>query len=199
MPIATPPFYCGLIRGALEGLYSGGVKTDRTFHVKLPGRDKAFENLFAIGADGGMLYNFVYGLDINGSMSCHGVNSARTAANLSHELVAAATNALPTPSVTNANTVVKTVVNQLSVAQDLNITAEESPCTCEKGDARFDAFYAEIEQLTGETIDAMKMVVKVTESQGAEIAATHEIPIVYNYTLVSLEGTVSGNAVSYQG
>ena len=87
MPIETAPFYCGLIRGALEGLYSGGVKTDRTFHVKKPGRDQAFENLFAIGADGGMLYNHVYGLDINGSMSCHGVNSARTAANCAHELL----------------------------------------------------------------------------------------------------------------
>ena len=71
-----------------------------------------------------MLYNFVYGLDINGSMSCHGLNSARTA--------------------------------------------------------------------------AMKMVVKVTESKGAEIGATHEIPIVYNYDLVSLEGTVNGEAVSYE-
>lgn len=81
MPITTPPFYCGLIRGALEGLYSGGVKTDRNFRVKKPGRDQAFENLFAIGADGGMLYNNMYGIDINGSMSCHGVNSARTAAN----------------------------------------------------------------------------------------------------------------------
>ena len=47
MPIENPPFYCGLIRGALEGLYSGGVNTDRTFRVKLPGRDKAFQNLYA--------------------------------------------------------------------------------------------------------------------------------------------------------
>ena len=85
MEISTPPFYCGLIRGALEGLYSGGVKTDRQFRVKKPGRDQAFENLFAVGADGGMLYNHVYGLDINGSMSCHGINSARTAANTAHE------------------------------------------------------------------------------------------------------------------
>ena len=87
MPIATPPFYCGLIRGALEGLYSGGVKTDRQFRVKKPGRDQAFENLFAVGADGGMLYNNMYGIDINGSMTCHGVNSARTAANTAHEFI----------------------------------------------------------------------------------------------------------------
>lgn len=198
MPIATPPFYCGLIRGALEGLYSGGVKTDRTFHVKLPGRDKAFENLFAIGADGGMLYNFVYGLDINGSMSCHGLNSARTAADLAHEVVAASEGELPTPTIINPNTVIKTVVNQLSVAQDLNITAAESPCTCEKGDVRFDTFFTEIEKLTGKSIDAMKMVVKVTESKGAEIGATHEIPIVYSYDLVSLEGVVDGDTVSYE-
>ncbi|MEF9879854.1 MAG: FAD-dependent oxidoreductase [Clostridia bacterium] len=84
MPLTTPPFYCGLIRGALEGLYSGGVKTDRQFRVKKPGRDQAFENLFAIGADGGMLYNNMYGIDINGSMSCHGLNSARAAANTAH-------------------------------------------------------------------------------------------------------------------
>ena len=88
MPIATPPFYCGLIRGALEGLYSGGVKTDRQFRVKKPGRDQAFENLFAVGADGGMLYNNMYGIDINGSMTCHGVNSARTAANTAHAFIA---------------------------------------------------------------------------------------------------------------
>ena len=88
MPIATPPFYCGLIRGALEGLYSGGVKTDRQFRVKKPGRDQAIPNLFAVGADGGMLYNNMYGIDINGSMSCHGVNSARTAANAAHEYLA---------------------------------------------------------------------------------------------------------------
>ena len=87
MPIATPPFYCGLIRGALEGLYSGGVKTDRHFRVKKPGRDQAFANLFAVGADGGMLYNNMYGIDINGSMTCHGVNSARTAANTAHEFI----------------------------------------------------------------------------------------------------------------
>lgn len=87
MPLSTPPFYAGLIRGALEGLYSGGVKTDRSFHVKKPGRDKSFENLFAVGADGGMLYNNMYGIDINGSMSCHGVNSARTAANAAHDYV----------------------------------------------------------------------------------------------------------------
>lgn len=87
MEISTPPFYCGLIRGALEGLYSGGVKTDRQFRVKKPGRDQAFENLFAVGADGGMLYNHVYGLDINGSMSCHGINSARTAANTAHAYI----------------------------------------------------------------------------------------------------------------
>ena len=87
MPIATPPFYCGLIRGALEGLYSGGVKTDRQFRVKKPGRDQAFENLFAVGADGGMLYNNMYGIDINGSMTCHGVNSARTAANTAHAFI----------------------------------------------------------------------------------------------------------------
>ena len=102
------------------------------------------------------------------------------------------------PVVTNPNTVIKTIVNQLSVAQDLNITADESPCTCEKGDARFDAFFTEIEKLTGKSIDAMKMVVKVTESKGAEIAATHEIPIVYNYDLVSLEGVVDGDTVSYE-
>lgn len=88
MPIATPPFYGGLIRGALEGLYSGGVKTDRQFRVKKPGRDQAIPNLFAVGADGGMLYNNMYGIDINGSMSCHGVNSARTAANAAHEYLA---------------------------------------------------------------------------------------------------------------
>ncbi len=88
MPISTPPFYCGLIRGALEGLYSGGVKTDRFFRVKKPGRDQAFDNLFAIGADGGMLYNNMYGIDINGSMSCHGLNSARTAANTAHQYLA---------------------------------------------------------------------------------------------------------------
>lgn len=69
-----------------------------------------------------MLYNFVYGLDINGFMSCHGLNSARTA--------------------------------------------------------------------------AMKMVVKAAESKGTEIGATHEIPIVYSYDLVSLEGIVDGEAVS---
>ena len=88
MPIANLPFYCGLIRGALEGLYSGGVKTDRQFRVKKPGRDQAIPNLFAVGADGGMLYNNMYGIDINGSMSCHGVNSARTAANAAHEYLA---------------------------------------------------------------------------------------------------------------
>ena len=194
MPIETAPFYCGLIRGALEGLYSGGVKTDRTFHVKKPGRDQAFENLFAIGADGGMLYNHVYGLDINGSMSCHGVNSARTAANCAHELVGTAE--VPAPSITNPNTVVKTIVNQINIA-DLGITAADSPCTVSKGDGAHDAFFASIEALTGQKIDAMEMVVKVTESQGAEIAATHEIPIVYNYTLESLEGTVDGTPVSW--
>ena len=145
-----------------------------------------------------MPYNFVYGLDINGSMSCHDLNSARTAANLAHEVVAASEGELPTPVIISPNTVIKTVVNQLSVAQDLNITADESPCTCEKGDVRFDTFFTEIEKLTGKSIDAMKMVVKVTESKGAEIAATHEIPIVYNYDLVSLEGTVNGEAVSYE-
>lgn len=194
MPIETAPFYCGLIRGALEGLYSGGVKTDRTFHVKKPGRDQAFENLFAIGADGGMLYNHVYGLDINGSMSCHGVNSARTAANCAHELVG--TTEVPAPSITNPNTAVKTIVNQLNIA-DLGITAADSPCTVSKGDGAHDAFFASIEALTGQKIDAMEMVVNVTESQGAEIAATHEIPIVYNYVLESLEGTVDGAPVSY--
>ena len=90
MPIENPPFYCGLIRGALEGLYSGGVKTDRNFRVKKPGRDQAVPNLFAVGADGGMLYNNMYGIDINGSMTCHGVNSARTAAKTAHEYVAGA-------------------------------------------------------------------------------------------------------------
>ena len=43
----------------------------------------------------------------------------------------------------------------------------------------------------------MEMVVKVTESYGAEIGATGEIPIVYNYVLESLEGTVDGTPVSY--
>lgn len=196
MPIETAPFYCGLIRGALEGLYSGGVKTDRTFHVKKPGRDQAFENLFAIGADGGMLYNHVYGLDINGSMSCHGLNSARTAANCAHELVAAGDVAVPAPSVANPNTAVKTIVNQLNIA-DLGITAADSPCTVNKGVAAYDGFFASIEALTGQKIDAMEMVVKVTESYGAEIGATGEIPIVYNYVLESLEGTVDGTPVSY--
>ncbi len=196
MPIETAPFYCGLIRGALEGLYSGGVKTDRTFHVKKPGRDQAFENLFAIGADGGMLYNHVYGLDINGSMSCHGLNSARTAANCAHELVAAGDVAVPAPSVANPNTAVKTIVNQLNIA-DLGITAADSPCTVNRGDAAYDGFFASIEALTGQKIDAMEMVVKVTESYGAEIGATGEIPIVYNYVLESLEGTVDGVPVSY--
>ena len=40
-----------------------------------------------MGADGGMLYNNMYGIDINGSMTCHGVNSARTAANTAHEFI----------------------------------------------------------------------------------------------------------------
>ena len=194
MAIETAPFYCGLIRGALEGLYSGGVKTDRTFHVKKPGRDQAFENLFAIGADGGMLYNHVYGLDINGSMSCHGLNSARTAANCAHELVGTAE--VPAPSIANPNTAVKTIVNQLNIA-DLGITAADSPCTVNKGVAAYDGFFASIEALTGQKIDAMEMVVKVTESYGAEIGATGEIPIVYNYVLESLEGTVDGAPVSY--
>ena len=43
--------------------------------------------VFAVGADGGMLYNNMYGIDINGSMTCHGVNSARTAANTAHEFI----------------------------------------------------------------------------------------------------------------
>ena len=196
MPIATPPFYCGLIRGALEGLYSGGVKTDRYFHVKLPGRDKAFQNLFAIGADGGMLYNFVYCLDINGSMSCHGLNSARTAANWSHDVVAAS-GELPAPTVENANTALKTIVNTLAIANDLNITAAESPCTVTKGDERFAHFFDTVEGIAGVTIDEMEMIVTVTESYGAEIAATHEIPIVYNYRLDSLTGTIDGAPVSY--
>ena len=192
MPIETAPFYCGLIRGALEGLYSGGVKTDRTFHVKKPGRDQAFENLFAIGADGGMLYNHVYGLDINGSMSCHGLNSARTAANCAHEL----TGDVAAPSIENPNTAVKTIVNQLNIA-DLGITAADSPCTVTKGEPAYDAFFSSIEALTGQKVDAMELVVKVTESYGAEIAATGEIPVTYNYVLETLEGTVDGTPVSY--
>ncbi len=198
MPIEKPPFYCGLIRGALEGLYSGGVKTDREFHVKTPGRDQAFENLFAIGADGGMLYNFVYGLDINGSMSCHGVNSARTSANCAHEFVESGAVELPTVAEENPMTVVKTVVNQLSVA-DLGITKEDSPATVTKGDSKFDSFFDQVEKISGISIDSMELVVKVTESKGAEIAATGEIPVVYNYTLQSLTGTVDGQAVSYEG
>ena len=63
------------------------MKTDRRFRVKKPGRDQAFENLFAIGSDGAMLWNNVYGLDINGSMSCNGFHSARTAANTAHEYI----------------------------------------------------------------------------------------------------------------
>lgn len=127
-------------------------------------------------------------------MSCHGVNSARTAANCAHELVGTAE--VPAPSITNPNTAVKTIVNQLNIA-DLGITAADSPCTVSKGDGAHDAFFASIEALTGQKIDAMEMVVNVTESQGAEIAATHEIPIVYNYVLESLEGTVDGTPVSY--
>ena len=80
MPIATPPFYCGLIRGALEGLYSGGVKTDRQFRGRSPAATRRSRTC-SPGADGGTLYNNMYGIDINGSMTCHGVNSARTAAN----------------------------------------------------------------------------------------------------------------------
>ena len=196
MPIETPPFYCGLIRGALEGLYSGGVKTDRTFHVKKPGRDQAFDNLFAIGADGGMLYNFVYGLDINGSMSCHGLNSGRVAAKQAHEVVVASGEAASQASADNPMTVVKTVVNQLSMV-DLGITAADSPCTIKKGDAKFDAFFAALTDLTGFDIESMEMVVTVTESKGAAIAATGEIPIVYNYTLESLEGVVNGEKITY--
>ena len=41
------------------------------------------------------------------------------------------------------------------------------------------------------------MTVAVTESKGAEIAATGEIPIEYNYTLQSLTGVVAGKEVSY--
>lgn len=84
MEISGPPFYAGNITSILEGSYAGGVKTDRRFRVMKPGRDQAFENLFAIGADGAMLWNNVYGLDINGSMSCNGFHSARTAANTAH-------------------------------------------------------------------------------------------------------------------
>ncbi|BAK43937.1 FAD-dependent oxidoreductase [Eggerthella sp. YY7918] len=87
MELATPPFYAARISSVLEGSYAGGVKTDRWFRVKKPGRDLAFENLFAIGADGAMLWNNVYGLDINGSMSCNGFYSARTAANTAHAYI----------------------------------------------------------------------------------------------------------------
>ncbi len=196
MPIKTAPFYCGLIRGALEGLYSGGVKTDRDFHVKLPGRDKAFQNLYAIGADGGMLYNFVYGLDINGSMSCHGVNSARTSANRSHEFVEKEGKLTGEPSVENGMTVVKTVVNQLGLV-DLGITAADSPATISRDDARYADFFSSLEKLTGMHIEKMDMQLTVTESKGAKIAATGEIPIVYNYKLESLTGTIDGKDVSY--
>lgn len=189
MPIENPPFYCGLIRGALEGLYSGGVKTDRTFHVKLPGRDKAFQNLFAIGADGGMLYNFVYCLNINGSMTCHGVN------NTAHEYVQTAA-PVAEPAFENPMTVVKTIVSQLSLA-DLGISAADSPYTITYGDPKFDAFFISIEQLSGATIDSLEMTVTVTESKGAEIAATGEIPIEYNYTLKSLSGVVDGQQVGF--
>ena len=96
----------------------------------------------------------------------------------------------------NPNTAVKTIVNQLNIA-DLGITAADSPCTVNKGVAAYDGFFASIEALTGQKIDAMEMVVKVTESYGAEIGATGEIPIVYNYVLESLEGTVDGTPVSY--
>lgn len=194
MPISTPPFYCGLIRGALEGLYSGGVNTDRTFHVKLPGRDKTFQNLFAIGADGGMLYNFVYCLNINGSMTCHGVNSARVAANTAHELMA--TTESVKPAIENPMSVVKTIVSQLTLA-DLGISAADSPCTISFGDAKYADFFSSVEKLSGAKIDSLDMTIEVTESKGAEIAATGEIPIEYNYSLKSLTGTVAGQSVSY--
>ena len=195
MPIAKAPFYCGLIRGALEGLYSGGVNTDRAFRVKLPGRDKAFQNLYAVGADGGMLYNFVYCLNINGSMTCHGVNSARTAANSAYEVVEAS-GELAAPAIENPMSAVKTIVSQLSLA-DLGISAADSPYTISYTDPKFTDFFASIEQLSGEKIDSLKMTVAVTESKGAEIAATGEIPIEYNYTLQSLTGVVAGKEVSY--
>ncbi len=194
MPIENPPFYCGLIRGALEGLYSGGVNTDRTFRVKLPGRDKAFQNLYAIGADGGMLYNFVYCLNINGSMTCHGVNSARTAANAAHEVVQGAESV--TPAIQNPMSVVKTIVSQLSLA-DLGITAADSPCSISYSDPAYAGFFAGVEKLSGAKIESLEMVVNVTESKGAEIAATGEIPIEYNYALESLTGVVDGTEVSY--
>ena len=194
MPIENPPFYCGLIRGALEGLYSGGVNTDRTFRVKLPGRDKAFQNLYAIGADGGMLYNFVYCLNIDGSMTCHGVNSARTAANAAHEVVQGAESV--TPAMPNPMSVVKTIVSQLSLA-DLGITAADSPCSISYTDPAYADFFAGVEKLSGAKIESLEMVVNVTESKGAEIAATGEIPIEYNYALESLTGVVDGTEVSY--
>lgn len=87
LELAVPPFYAARISSVLEGSYAGGVKTDRRFRVKKPGRDQAFENLFAIGSDGAMLWNNVYGLDINGSMSCNGFHSARTAANTAHAYI----------------------------------------------------------------------------------------------------------------
>lgn len=194
MPIEKAPFYCGLIRPALEGLYSGGVNTDRVFRVKLPGRDKAFQNLYATGADGGMLYNFVYCLNINGSMTCHGLNSARTAANHAHGVIADAE--VAAPAIDNPMTAVKTIVSQLSLA-DLGITAADSPCTITLGDPKFADFFGSIERISGHKIDALEMTVAVTESKGAEIAATGEIPIEYNYTLQSLTGVVDGREVSY--
>lgn len=86
MPIATPPFYCGLIRGALEGLYSGGVKTDRQFRPVLEAGG-VMENVFAIGLDGIMLYRDVYPMDVPGSASAECLNGGRVAANRAHELL----------------------------------------------------------------------------------------------------------------
>ena len=54
-----------------------------------------------------------------------------------------------------------------------------------------------MEKLSGAKIESLEMVVNVTESKGAEIAATGEIPIEYNYALESLTGVVDGTEVSY--
>lgn len=87
MPIATPPFYWRPHPRRAGGSVLRRREDRPPVPREEPGRDQAFENLFAVGADGGMLYNNMYGIDINGSMTCHGVNSARTAANTAHAFI----------------------------------------------------------------------------------------------------------------
>ncbi len=198
-PIATPPFYMGMIHEAMEGPL-GGVVTNREFKPQLDAGGH-MDNVFCTGLDGIMLYRDVYPIDVPGSASAECINGGRVAARQAAAIAAeqgVKSSDLAMDDRGNAKQVVMAAID-LFTTMDLGLTDEDSPATIAMSDPAFADFFEAVKgykKVAGMDLEDAAFVATISKVNVATARADSQ-QANYRYALQEADVTVNGAHATY--